>query len=136
MVALRGNKSAPAKKGSAGGKKPSSSEKELQHLRRVELLELLWDEIRANEENSTKLVELTDLTARLKSKLDDKDAQIEHLKERLDAKDAKIAELEERVARLADANAMITTPGELAEIERRVLEEFFNKKVESARHSR
>ena len=126
--------------GGGSNKKPTrrtaaDTEKELQRLRRVDLLELLLDEIRQNEQDTAKLEELTELVDRLKAKLDDKDEQIEHLKRRLDEKDQKIADLETRVARLAEANGMMVDAGELAEIERRALEQYFNLKSTKPRHA-
>lgn len=124
-----GSRKTPARRTAA------DTEKELQRLRRVDLLELLLDEIRQNEQDTAKLEELTELVDRLKAKLDDKDEQIEHLKRRLDGKDQKIAELEARAARLAEANGMMTDPRELAEIERRALEQYFNLKATKPRHA-
>jgi len=85
-------------KGAADVGKTQSADKELQKLRRMDLLELLLDSMRENEKNAADAAEATVLSERLKGKLDDKDAQIEHLKERLDGKDARIAELQEALS--------------------------------------
>ena len=69
----------------------------MRKLRRLDLLELLVDQIRENEENEKTIEELTDLSERLKAKLDDKDVQIEHLKSRLSDKDVKIEHLKSRL---------------------------------------
>ena len=72
---------ATPKKGS--GSSNSAANVDLRKLRRLDLLELLVDQIRENEDNEKTIEELTDLSERLKAKLDDKDVQIEHLKSRL-----------------------------------------------------
>ena len=121
-----------ASKGSAqaGAKTRSkavaSNEKELQRLRRIDLLELLLDEIRQNEESATQLKELTELTERLKGKLDDKDAQIERLKAKLDAKDAEIERLLANNAATAHANGMLDVD-ELLNVERRALQAYLER---------
>ena len=90
--------SAPAAKtpAAANSKKRRSSDKELQKLRRVDLLELLVGQIRENDRLASENEQLADLSERLKGKLDEKDAQIEHLKQRLNMKDEQIQHLEER----------------------------------------
>lgn len=102
------------------GRRPSSkkgaSDKDLQRLRRVDLLELLVDQIRENEYLASENAQLTDLSERLKAKLDQKDAQIEHLKERLSMKDDQINRLEERNRAMAHASGMIDV-SELVAIE-------------------
>lgn len=80
----------------------SASGKEFQKLRRVDLLELLVDQVRENEELTASVTDLKDLSERLKAKLDQKDAQIERLKGRLDMKDAQIAELKSRLGEPVD----------------------------------
>ena len=77
------------------------SEKEFHKLRRVDLLELLLDQMRENEKLSTSEAELSELTTRLKAKLDQKDEQIERLKAKLDQKDEQIAHLQDRYRTLA-----------------------------------
>lgn len=74
--------------------------RELQKLRRQDLLELLLDQMREGEALQTaladrerKIEQLTDLSERLKAKLDLKDEQIERLKGRLDLKDSMIAQM-------------------------------------------
>ena len=77
--------------GQSAGQKQSDAEKNLRKLSRMDLLELLTEEVKTNEEQSAELTELRELTERLKGKLDDKDAQLDRLKRRLDDKDAQIA---------------------------------------------
>ena len=78
--------------------------KELQKLRRQDLLELLLDQMVENDtlketvaERDASVSELSDMGERLKHKLDDKDAQIEHLKEKLNDKDAQLEHLKEKL---------------------------------------
>ena len=87
---------AAPKKGS--GSSNSAANVDLRKLRRLDLLELLVDQIRENEDNEKTIEELTDLSERLKAKLDDKDVQIEHLKSRLSDKDVKIEHLKSRLS--------------------------------------
>ena len=118
--------------GSNKAKPKSNSARELQKLRRMDLLELLLDQVRENEEQAESLAELTDLTARLKDKLNQKDAQIEHLKERLDHKDEQIRDLEERRAALVHAAGLVDEE-ELHEIEERAMEKYL-KEVSAEEH--
>ena len=69
---------------------------DLKKLKRGDLLELLYDQVRENEEKTTSVADLTELTERLKQRLAEKDMQIERLQMRLNEKDARIAELEEQ----------------------------------------
>ena len=92
----------------------------------MDLLELLLDQVRENEEQSAELAELTDLTTRLKDKLDQKDAQIEHLKERLDHKDEQIRDLEERRSALVQAAGLVDED-ELHEIEERAMKKYLKE---------
>ena len=78
---------------SAAGRGSSNPDRELRRLRRMELLEMLVDQIEENDVQTAQIEELSDLTERLKAKLDEKDAQIERLKEKLDDKDAIIRSL-------------------------------------------
>lgn len=75
----------------------SRENKELQKLKRQDLLELLIEQMQENDalrasisEAEIQIRELTSLSERLKDKLNDKDAQIELLKDRLNDKDAQI----------------------------------------------
>lgn len=85
--------------------------RELQKLKRQDLLELLLEQMRENDDLSLKLERreiaiqgLEGTVERLKDKLDLKDAQIEHLKSRLDDKDAQIGRLK---GKLDDKDATI-----------------------------
>ena len=78
---------------SAAGKGNSNPDRELKRLRRMELLEMLVDQIEENDLQSERIDELEDLSNRLKAKLDQKDEQIERLKAKLDEKDALIRDL-------------------------------------------
>ena len=110
-------------KGGNASKAKSSAEKEFQKLRRMDLLELLLDQIRENDQLSTSVAELTDLSERLKAKLNDKDAQIERLKAKLDDKDAQIERLEERNRAVARASGTLDIK-EFLEIEGRAIENY------------
>ena len=112
-----GSKQGSSAKGQVG------TEKELQRLRRVDLLELLLDEIRQNDENTAELEQLRELTDRLKGRLDDKDAQIERLKAKLDQKDAEIARLQANNEAAAHAGGVLDV-NELLRIERAALEDY------------
>ena len=99
-----------AKRNTAKNKQANLS-RDLQRLKRQDLLELLVAQLREGErlqatitENEAQIAELTDLSERLKGKLDDKDVQIEHLKEKLNDKDAQIERLKEK---LNDKDAQI-----------------------------
>ena len=78
--------------------------KELQKLKRRDLLELLVEQLHEGDRlelelsrRETNIVELTGLTDRLKDRLDGKDVQIEHLKEKLNDKDVLIDRLKKRL---------------------------------------
>ena len=114
-----------------GNASKSSAEKEFQKLRRMDLLELLLDQIRENEQLSASVTELTDLSERLKAKLDDKDAQIERLKAKLDDKDAQIDRLDERNRAVARASGTIDIK-EILEIEGRAIENYLMRLSEQA----
>ncbi len=101
----------------------SGAEKDLQRLRRVDLLELLLDEIRQNDENATELEQLRELTERLKGRLNDKDAQIERLKAKLDQKDAEIEHLQANNEATAHAGGVLDV-NEILRVERAALEEY------------
>ena len=112
------------RKSSRGAAKANSStEKELQRLRRMDLLELLLDEIRQNEENSAKLQELTERNNSLKAQLDDKDAQMKRLEARLDAKDADIARLQAHNEAMAHANGTLDVD-EMLKVQRMALDAY------------
>ena len=89
----------------------SRENKELQKLKRQDILELLIEQMQENDalrasisEAETQIRELTSLSERLKDKLNDKDAQIELLKDRLNDKDAQIDSFK---ARLDDKDALL-----------------------------
>lgn len=78
--------------------------KELQKLRRQDLLEFLLDQMVENDtlrdtlaEREASIRDLSSMAERLKAKLDDKDAQIEHLKGKLDEKDVQIERLKKKL---------------------------------------
>ena len=111
------------------GKSPKagkSSEKELQKLRRMDLLELLISQIRENEQQAAELEELRDLSERLKAKLNDKDAQIARLVGKLDAKDAEIEKLHEVNRATAHASGLLGVR-EMIDIERFAVEEYLKQ---------
>lgn len=85
--------------------------KELQKLRRQDLLELLLDQMLENDtlrdtlaERDERVEDLSAMADRLKAKLDDKDQQIEHLKSKLDDKDVQIEHLK---GKLNEKDALI-----------------------------
>lgn len=91
------------------------TEKDLAHLKRMDLLALLVEQGReagelsaALDETRAALSEANRLAQRLKDRLDEKDAQIERLKEKLNEKDAQLERLK---ARLDQKDAQI---GQLA----------------------
>ena len=78
----------------------SKQNRELNRLRRQDLLELLLDQMHESDDlratigqQQLRIAELEGLTERLKDKLDLKDEQIEHLKDKLNAKDEQIEHL-------------------------------------------
>ena len=94
------------KKGSAG-----TAGKELQKLKRQDLLELLVDQMRENDQlrvaqaqAESAVVALDEQVDRLKAKLDDKDVQLGRLKAKLDDKDAFIDRLK---AKLDDKDRLL-----------------------------
>ena len=116
-----------AEKPSRGSAKANSNtEKELQRLRRMDLLELLLDEIRQNEENAARLKEITEVNDLLKSKLEDKDAQLERLIARLDEKDAEIARLQSHNEAVAHANGTLDVD-ELLKVQRMALDAYLSR---------
>ena len=70
---------------------------DLKKLKRGDLLELLYDQVRDNEEKTAAVAELTEQNAQLKISINRKEIQVEGLEERL-------AHLEKRVAELQEAN--------------------------------
>jgi len=85
--------------------------RELQRLRRQDLLELLLEQMREGDalaadvaERDLSIAGLEGLAERLKDKLDLKDEQIAHLKEKLDLKDEQMAHLR---AKLDDKDVLI-----------------------------
>lgn len=106
------------------------TEKDLAHLKRMDLLALLVEqgreagELQASlDETQAALAEANRLTQRLKDRLDEKDAQIERLKEKLNEKDAQLdrlkARLDHKDAQLAQLSAQIEdfTSGRYLEME-------------------
>jgi len=99
-----------AKRTTVNGRQADLS-RELQRLKRQDLLELLVAQLKEGErlqaiiaDNEATIDELTDLSERLKAKLDDKDAQIERLKGKLNDKDAQIERFK---GKLNDKDAQI-----------------------------
>lgn len=93
------------------GKGSSNPSKELQKLKRQDLLELLLEQMRENDElriaaaeNRATIAELTALSDRLKDKLNNKDATIDRLKAKLDGKDVSIARFKDK---LDDKDALL-----------------------------
>lgn len=89
----------------------TSRARDLQRLRRQDLLELLLEQMREGDalaadvaERDLSIAGLEGLAERLKDRLDLKDEQIAHLKEKLDLKDERMAHLR---ARLDDKDALI-----------------------------
>lgn len=111
------------KKASAGKGNQAKSDFDLRLLKRVDLLELLYEQASENEQNAATVAELNAQLDRLKLRLDEKDAQIEHLKQRLNDKDAKIAELKESNALYARATEMVNVD-ELAKFQEMALREY------------
>lgn len=80
------------------------TEKELGKLKRPDLLALLVEQGRETvalqeqlDETEQRLAQAVQLDNRLRSKLDEKDEQIERLKQRLNEKDAQLAKLTQRL---------------------------------------
>ncbi len=80
------------------------TQKELAHLKRIDLLALLVEQGReagetqaALDEARQALEETARLAERLKARLDEKDAQIERLKARLDQKDVQLGQMAARI---------------------------------------
>ena len=96
------------KKVTVGKGDQAKTDFDLRLLKRVDLLELLYEQASENEQNAATVAELTEQLDRLKQRLDEKDAQIEHLKQKLDEKDAQIAELKESSALYARAAEMVS----------------------------
>ena len=113
-------------KAEATAKTGPRSDKELQKLRRLDLLELLIDQIRENEEQAAELARLHELDARLKEKLDDKDAQIERLKVKLDNKDAEIERLHDLNRAIAHNGGMLGVR-EMLDIEKLAVEQYLRQ---------
>lgn len=97
--------------GKSAGKGAQDAGKELQKLKRQDLLELLLEQMREADRLRGELAasqaqneDLVALSGRLKAKLDDKDAQIDHLKGRLDDKDAALQQLFDITRDMATAN--------------------------------
>ena len=112
---------------SIGNKKGEGSQaRELQRLRRQDLLELLLEQMGEADslaeelsEREVRVAELEALASRLRDRLDEKDALIDKLKARLDLKDRIIAA---QVARGRAVPADLAQAAELLESEWRALE--------------
>jgi septal ring factor EnvC (AmiA/AmiB activator) len=127
----------PAKGTSRRSAKPeNSTEKELQRLRRIDLLELLLDEIRQNEENTTRLKDIADLNDRLNAKIEDQEAQIKRLRDELAAKDAEIARMQANNELLAHSRGYLDVD-ELLRVQRLAVHEYLSRipKQEAATRS-
>lgn len=118
--------STPKKDRRASAKKDGAVGKDLQKLRRVDLLELLVDQIRENDRLISENERLADSNERLKAKLDQKDGQIDHLKRRLSAKDEEISHLEERNRNLAHASGLIDV-SELIAVEEAAVDRYLKQ---------
>ena len=115
-----------AQRASSASKKRRATDKELQRLRRVDLLELLVDQIKDNDRLTAENDQLSDLSERLKAKLDEKDAQIEHLKQRLNMKDDQIKRLEDRNRAFAHASGTLDV-SELVAIEEQAIDRYLQR---------
>ena len=112
---------------SIGNKRGEGSQaRELQRLRRQDLLELLLEQMGEADslagelsEREARVAELEALCGRLRDRLDEKDGLIERLKARLDLKDRIIAA---QVARGRAVPADLAQAAELLESEWRALE--------------
>ena len=111
--------------------------KELQKLRRQDLLEFLLDQMVENDtlrdtlaEREASIRDLSSMAERLKAKLDDKDATIERLKKRLDIKDKMIAELMAQGRELPRSDGLFDM-AELLEVEERAVEAYINSEHEA-----
>ena len=124
----------------------SKQNRELNRLRRQDLLELLLDQMHESDDlratigqQQLRIAELEGLTERLKDKLDLKDEQIEHLKgklndkdelierlkKRLDIKDIMIAELMAQGRELPHSDDLLDM-GELLAVEERAVESYLD----------
>ena len=86
--------------------KPSPG-RDLRKLRRIDLLELLIDQIRENDEKAKRIEELNALIDHLKDRLDEKDVRIELLLKNVDDRDSRIESLSKRNRALAHAQGML-----------------------------
>ena len=118
MSVLKDIRNVPSAQGNERYKQ-STGKVDLRKLRRVDLLELLVDQIRENNECAASIKELTDSITVLKAKVDYKDAQIQHLLSRLEDKDAQVERL---MARLDEKDARIAAIGQCIEIVPNVFE--------------
>lgn len=104
--------------------------KELAKLRRQDLLELLLDQMHENDDLRATLEvqirqnnEQTNLTDRLKDRLNLKDGVIDRLKKRLDLKDMIIAQLLAQGREMPSSSELVDM-GELLDVEGRALENY------------
>lgn len=102
MVAFgQDNKVAPSAKSSV------SSEKDLRKLRRIDLLELLIEQIRENDHQAQTVAELGAIVDDLKARLDEADARIGLLLQREVEHERHIETLKKRNAALAHAAGLL-----------------------------
>ena len=85
----------------------ASSEKDLRKLRRIELLELLIEQIRENDQQAQTIAELDGLVDNLKNRLDEADARIGLLLQREVEHERHIETLKKRNAALAHAAGLL-----------------------------
>ena len=103
----------------------TQAEFDLKKLKRIDLLELLYEQARENEANAASVAELTELNVSLKAKLGKKDAQIASMIKRLDEKDAQIVELKKSRDLYARAVGMVDADN-LARFQETALREYLS----------
>lgn len=125
--------------GKSAGKRAKESGKELQKLTRQDLLSLLLDQTREVDRLRDEAVlaqnEINGLNAfgeRLKAKLDDKDAQLNHLKARLDDKDVALQQLFDVTREMATANNQAERLALLLKAEEILTDRYFHQSETTA----
>lgn len=125
--------------GKSAGKRAKESGKELQKLTRQDLLSLLLDQTREVDRLRDEAVlaqnEINGLKAfgeRLKAKLDDKDAQLDHLKARLDDKDVALQQLFDVTRDMATANDQAERLALLLKAEEILTDRYFHQSEAAA----
>jgi len=125
--------------GKSAGKRAKESGKELQKLTRQDLLSLLLDQTREVDRLRDEAVlaqnEINGLNAfgeRLKAKLDDKDAQLDHLKARLDDKDVALQQLFDVTREMATANNQAERLALLLKAEEILTDRYFHQSETTA----